>query len=263
MTTTRGHPTPLEITKPSQLLEPPAWAGQTKTVYVWAIDNLTNRTASAASDSIIITDADPDNVTVVLADNATINSTSADSVTDNITVLITANDNFVVKSYYIATSPDVIPSYTAGGWVNFSNPQPTVSENATFNLSGVTLSDNINLYVWLQDNATNVTDNYTTDSIVLIDNGTPTISSVVAASTGGSTSKLTGNTANVTIVASDLFEVDSYHITDNGSYVPSPDNNSLWDNFTARQSTSVVKLSQPLSTIVVCQTTTFSHSTSG
>ena len=43
------------------------------------------------SDSIIITDADPDNVTVVLADNATINSTSADSVTDNITVLITAN----------------------------------------------------------------------------------------------------------------------------------------------------------------------------
>jgi hypothetical protein len=59
------------------------------------------------------------------------------------------------------------------------------------------------------------------------------ISAVTVKSTGGSTSKLTGNTANVTITASDLFGVQSYHITDNSSYVPDASNNSIWDNFTS------------------------------
>lgn len=200
--------------------------GQSVTVYTWLIDNLTNYSATPRSATIAIEDEAPVIESVSMEDNATISSAS-----DNITVTISATDNIQVKSYYIATSSGTTPTGTSN-WTDFDSTSDTISTGVPFSLSNVsTLTDNLTLYVWLKDASGNITDNYTADSIELIDNVSPTLSSVVLSyPTSGSTVNITGTTANVQIVGSDLFGVTGYYITDNASYTPQA---GEYDNFTS------------------------------
>jgi hypothetical protein len=168
------------------------------------------------SDSIAITDADPTNVTVTLPDNLTINSATTTSVSENATVTITATDNFVVKSYFITTSSGTIPT-TSSSWIDFNTPGPSENETVNFNLSNLSLTSNLSLYVWLRDNSSNITDNYTADSMVLLDNASPVITSITVQSPSGDDAVMTGDNASVVIAAADLFGVQSYFISDNAS----------------------------------------------
>jgi hypothetical protein len=209
--------------------------GSSITVNVWVMDNLTNITAG--SDTITVTSSNPsvDNLTAYTTD---VTSTSVSSISENVTILINAQDNFAVNSYAIFSYiPDTEPRVWSGGsWKAFSDQDGSVSENATFSLSGQTLTDNMTLYVWLKDNASNFTDNYTVVHATLNDNASPIISSaIVSDNSSGSTSTASGDNVTVSITAADTFGVMSYYITDNAS-----DNISAatFDNFST-QGTSV------------------------
>jgi hypothetical protein len=209
--------------------------GQSVTVNVWVMDNLTNITAG--SDTITVTSSNPsvDNLTAYTTD---VTSTSASSISENVTILINAQDNFAVNSYAIFSSvPGASPgAWSSDTWKNFSDQDGSVSENATFSLSGQTLTDNMTLYVWLKDNASNFVDNYTVVYATLNDNASPIISSsIISDNSSGSTSTASGDNVTVSITAADTFGVMSYYTTDNAS-----DNISAatFDNFST-QGTSV------------------------
>jgi hypothetical protein len=218
--------------------------GQTKTVSAWVMDNLTN-VSDVMTDSIYVNSEKPVISTAAVVANVTVNSTSADSISENVTVTISATDNFIVDSYYITanntTNTYQRPWIDPNGWVDFSSPSKSVTENATLPLSGLSLTDNMSIYVWVRDNKTNdgpnYTDNYTVVYATLIDNASPiiTANSVVISDNGsGSTDNATGDNVTLSISATDTFGVVSYYITDNAS-----DNLSTeFDNFTS-QGTSV------------------------
>jgi hypothetical protein len=215
--------------------------GDNVTVYVWMIDNVSNvNTSGHASDQIAVLAQDPSgnangNGGANHADNTTVNSISSSSISENVTIPLVATDNFVVKSYYI-TSTESENVGTASNWVNFTNPGPSVSENASFSLSGQTLVDNMTLYLWLRDNSSQITDNYTLTYAKLIDNASPVISNfTIFDNTTGSdnVTHINDNVSKLSITASDAFKVQYYYVSDNAS-----DNISA-ANFTAFSSSGV------------------------
>jgi hypothetical protein len=215
--------------------------GDNVTVYVWMIDNVSNVNRSGyATDQITVFVQDPSgnangNGGANHADNTTVNSISSSSISENVTIPLVATDNFVVKSYYI-TSTESENVGTASNWVNFTNPGPSVSENASFSLSGQTLVDNMTLYLWLRDNSSQITDNYTLTYAKLIDNASPVISNfTIFDNTTGSdnVTHINDNVSKLSITASDAFKVQYYYVSDNAS-----DNISV-ANFTAFSSSGV------------------------
>jgi hypothetical protein len=151
-----------------------------RTVYVTFIDK---GNKASATQTLNINSAEDNPVTGTIAlynDNST-NTTryawSNDNGTDNatgnkVTVQIAATDNNTVTSYHLTRDGSYKPSLSET-WDNFSTPGTHVSENVTytfpatgtFSLSNIDNASELKLYVWVRDNSSNISDNYSVDNI--------------------------------------------------------------------------------------------------
>ena len=110
-----------------------------------------------------------DNVTLY---NPTDNTTDNITGLDNVTVQITGADSNVggvVTQYAITNAAATSPT----NWQNLSSPGNTVSENVSFDLRYIVTPGNntaLSLYVWLKDNSSRVSDNYSMDNITYYTN---------------------------------------------------------------------------------------------
>ena len=157
-----------------------------QTVYVTFIDNGTKASATqtlnitAAEDNPVAGTNSTSGITI-FNDNTTGNSSYAwasDNSSDNatgskVTVHLTATDANAVVYYFITQSGSYKPGIYTDTWSTFTTPGPSVSENVTYTIptTGTYSVDNIdnntalNLYVWVRDNSSNISDNYSFDNI--------------------------------------------------------------------------------------------------
>jgi hypothetical protein len=143
--------------------------GSSRTVYATVIDTAWN--AKTTTLTIPVASNKPVQTGVRLinpSDNTTDNITGQ----NNVTVEILGNDNAntsggAVVSYYITNDVSKTPS-TSDSWTSFTTPGTSVSENVTFDLNYILTPDDnstLTLYVWLRDNSSNISDNYSSDNI--------------------------------------------------------------------------------------------------
>ena len=129
---------------------------QSETVNVWLIDNLTNYTAVAEYDSITISNADPTISSLSITGQNTaghnvVSSTETSSVSENITVTLSAT---TIIRYHLTTSQTIetTPTGSSSVWTDSGSPAASFSsEPISFNLSNISLSDNMTFYVWVKD----------------------------------------------------------------------------------------------------------------
>jgi hypothetical protein len=138
--------------------------GVSRTVYATMVDRA--HKAVTTTLTLPIQTANPVPGSVILY-NPTDNTTDNITGLDNVTVQITGADGNVggvVTQYSITNAAATSPT----SWLNLSSPGNTISENVSFDLRYiVTPADNstLSLYVWLRDNSSKVSDNYSVDNI--------------------------------------------------------------------------------------------------
>jgi hypothetical protein len=157
-----------------------------ETIYVRLIDNgrrassTQTLTINSAEDNPVAGDNSTSGI-IIYNDNTTNTGTytwASDNSSDNatgskVTVHLTATDNNTVVFYHITQNSSYKPGIFTDTWSTFTTPGPSVSENVTYTIptAGTYSVDNIgnntalNLYVWVRDNSSNISDNYSFDNI--------------------------------------------------------------------------------------------------
>ena len=151
-----------------------------ETIYVTLIDNgrkassTQTLTINSAEDNPVAGDNSTSGI-IIYNDNTTNTSsyhwTSDNGSTDNatgsnVTVEITGTDSNVVASYYISENINETPTASSVAWSSLTNPAASVSENVTYTIQSTPDNNTaLNLYVWVRDNSSNISDNYSFDNI--------------------------------------------------------------------------------------------------
>ena len=72
----------------------------------------------------------------------------------------------MVPFYYITESSSEKPTTSSVVWSSLTNPAASVSENVTYTIQSTPDNNTaLNLYVWVRDNSSNISDNYSFDNI--------------------------------------------------------------------------------------------------
>jgi hypothetical protein len=143
--------------------------GQSRKVYATMIDRAHKFVTTELTLTIQAGNPSVSNVTLY---NPTDNTTDNITGLDNVTVQITGVDSNVggmITQYSISSAAATSPT----NWQNLSSPGYTVSENVSFDLRYIVTPGNntaLSLYVWLKDNSSKVSDNYSMDNITYYTN---------------------------------------------------------------------------------------------
>jgi hypothetical protein len=225
----------------------------TQTIYVWVRDgggNIVPDNTTNVTDSIILDTIHPtlhDNVSYT-TDNST-NPTNpsgttaspydngsiyTDNATINLTLFFTDNETTysdASKTYWYfitdnGSTPNPDLDNTTGGWLQLDNSTNALAQNSydnntqtvTYVLTG---NDNRTVSVWVKDNATNISDNFTFN--IVLDNVSPTAdnASLFDDYNGSATDNLTVVIDNDRLFSDDITGVSRIFLTDNSSYTPS------------------------------------------
>jgi hypothetical protein len=217
-------------------------AGDNLTLYIWAMDALGNISTDNISSTLLFDNVSPvlsnisDNFT---ADNLTTVSSQRYTNADNVTIGFSVTEaNSGVFGYHFdndSTTPTADLSDAANEW------ETITGDNYTYTFAGTHSSgDNVTIYAWAMDNASNLSSNSTVGSIIYDttapDNGSYGTSALDNVSDNGThvTINFVDNATAKVEDASAL--IYAYLITDNQSLKYTNDNitasASDWDNFT-------------------------------
>lgn len=191
-----------------------------KSVFAWFKDDAGN-ISSSVSDTI---NYELNDTLPPVIHSFSIQGNATSTNTPDVSVSINASDNYGISGYFISEQ-DALPSLQDEDWISIDSIH-LLDTDLAFSLSTEGITDSIlkHAYIWVRDDAGNIS-NGMTDSITLnIEESTPPLNSSLIINGGATTTN--SRIVTLALAASDNVAITEYYLSENSS---TPElNSSSW-----------------------------------